>query len=737
MSKSKYNLKEAFDDLNNVLSTKSVGSEKKKRGRPSKKGSSIASKEPNLFYDTNTATYQQAIDGLGYLLHEYKDNKDVAKKSRDILCHIALIVINSGLLENGQEDDWAKIVLETLSLIEVLSRMKYNQCELYSPEGQRYFFVDFNKWTISVTISTTASAEANRKIFQEDESADVDIDGQNLSVNEHVLTMTFDPVEGRIKDSIEKIFTNQKIKPRTQQPKVSVSIGILQPHSSSFNTTTALDTLSKSLEASKTPTSDRIDRHINILKDTDFDEVTLVNVDESQNNTSTFNNILAKSRSQLPKNVTPPPLPISSSSNENSPCNNINSMDRKSLTQILENNYNVNHRYAFPPPKQRTKPLNLSASKQKSKISNNADLVEKDNEIVVNKTILNNECSSSSAIRSNENVSTTVNVNSVQKRTDQSKYDKDNPKDIVRRQAETRNDTKVSNGTDLENARYQSNVAKNNNGSSVKNDKLFGLPRANENLNSLAKANATRKNLFNNVACKNKNDTGENREVSHGGSKRKALDLNDDGPEYPEQYRSDDQLKSNSNYRVITKKGGKKLVVVDDDESQIMSEEEFWNPKQNNYDSSSDIESFTNYLGEDEDKDDEEISMQDDSSPTINDNDEAIQEHDNGQQTFADEQLDEEIRSLLQLVGEAIFKQFQKQDSTLFQASENAIIQSETNLSQSLEKQFERKNNYTLIASESQQMMNKLKEGRNDLETMERTLIDMETMDLDFGINIE
>lgn len=269
--------------------------------------------------------------------------------------------------------------------------------------------------------------------------------------------------------------------------------------------------MSKSLEASKTPTSDRIDRRINILKDTDFDEeATLVNVDESQNNTSTFNNILSKSRSQLPKNVTPPPLPMSSSSNENSPCNNTNSMDHKSITQILENNYNVNHRYAFPPPKQRTKPLNLSASKQKIKINNNADLVEKN---------------------------------------------------IVKRQAETRNDTNISNGADLEKARYQSNVAKNNNDSSVKNDKLLGLSRAKENLNSLAKASATRKSLFNNVACKNKNDTGDDREVGHGGSKRKTLDLND-GPEDPEQYRSDDQIKSNSNYRVITKKGGKKLVVV-------------------------------------------------------------------------------------------------------------------------------------------------------------------------------
>ncbi|CAG8485852.1 14995_t:CDS:2, partial [Dentiscutata heterogama] len=190
------------------------------------------------------------------------------------------------------------------------------------------------------------------------------------------------------------------------------------------------------------------------------------------------------------------------------------------------------------------------------------------------------------------------------------------------------------------------------------------------------------------------------------------------------------------------------------------------------------LQAFTNYLGADEDKDDEEISVQDDiyiihsrdSSPTINDNDETVQkkineietskEHyetiDDGtdnednfipsnkvvneqikSQKFADEQLDEEIRSLLQLVGEAIFRQFQRQDSTLFQASENAIIHSETKLTQSLEKQFERKrevlntyrSNYTLIASESQQMMNKLKEGRNDLETLEQTLIDMEKMD--------
>ncbi|CAG8683840.1 15582_t:CDS:2, partial [Dentiscutata heterogama] len=474
-----------------------------------------------------------------------------------------------------------------------VSRMKYNKCELYSPEGQRYFFVDFNKWTISMTISTTIPTE-------EDDSTDIDVidikyskisswdfqclilklylseplklGGQNPSVNEHVLNMTFDPVESRIKESIERIFNNQKVKSRTQQPKVSVSIGILQPHSSSFNAATALDTLSKSLEASKTPTSERIDKHINIPKDTDFDEdATLVNVDKSQNNLSTFSNILAKSRSQLSKNITPPPLPMSSSSNENSPCNNTNSMDHKSITQILENNYNVNHRYAFPPPKQRTKPLNLSASKQKNKINNNVDLViEKDCEIITNNSILNNECSSPSAARSCQNVSTSVNdeirrstINSIQKRTDQPKYGKE---DIVKRQPEFRNDnTKKSNGKDLEKVRNQSNVTKNHDAASVKNDKRLGLPHTNENCNRNSlidyKGSATRKNLFNNFAYKNKNDSGENPEIGHGRSKRKTLDLNDDDPEDPEQYRNDDQVKGNSNYRVVTKKGGKKLIV--------------------------------------------------------------------------------------------------------------------------------------------------------------------------------
>ncbi|CAG8665452.1 1048_t:CDS:2, partial [Gigaspora rosea] len=187
-------------------------------------------------------------------------------------------------------------------------------------------------------------------------------------------------------------------------------------------------------------------------------------------------------------------------------------------------------------------------------------------------------------------------------------------------------------------------------------------------------------------------------------------------------------------YLILETKRGE----VDDDENQTMSEEEFWNPKQkNNYVSSTDIEHVDvtdrqrlKSKHHEDKEDDDETSMQDDiyiihsrdSSPTINDNDEAVQKNINEIETnnehyetiddgtdnednfipskvvneqikpqkFADGQWDEEIRSLLQLVGEAIFRQFQRQDSTLFQSSENAIIQSETKLTQSLEKQFER-----------------------------------------------
>ncbi|CAG8717375.1 6775_t:CDS:2, partial [Acaulospora morrowiae] len=110
---------------------------------------------------------------------------------------------------------------------------------------------------------------------------------------------------------------------------------------------------------------------------------------------------------------------------------------------------------------------------------------------------------------------------------------------------------------------------------------------------------------------------------------------------------------------------------------------------------------------------------------------------------FASESLDEEIRSLLKLVGETIFRQFQRQDSALFQATENVIIKSEMHLTKSLRSQFGRKRewlntfkcNCTSEESESRQIMNKLREERGELENLQQTLIEMENMELEVGRN--
>ncbi|CAG8717455.1 7532_t:CDS:2, partial [Acaulospora morrowiae] len=108
---------------------------------------------------------------------------------------------------------------------------------------------------------------------------------------------------------------------------------------------------------------------------------------------------------------------------------------------------------------------------------------------------------------------------------------------------------------------------------------------------------------------------------------------------------------------------------------------------------------------------------------------------------FASESLDEEIRNLLKLVGETIFRQFQRQDSALFQATENVIIKSEMHLAKSLRSQFGRKRewlntfkcNCTSEESESRQIMNKLREERSELENLEQALIEMENMELEVG----
>jgi hypothetical protein len=50
---------------------------------------------------------------------EYKDVADIIKKATDCLNYIVKIIICLGLLKSGDDNDWEKIVVDLLSLIEV------------------------------------------------------------------------------------------------------------------------------------------------------------------------------------------------------------------------------------------------------------------------------------------------------------------------------------------------------------------------------------------------------------------------------------------------------------------------------------------------------------------------------------------------------------------------------------------------------------------------------------------
>ncbi|CAB5193531.1 unnamed protein product [Rhizophagus irregularis] len=273
--------------------------------------------------------------------------------------------------------------------------------------------------------------------------------------------------------------------------------------------------------------------------------------------------------------------------------------------------------------------------------------------------------------------------------------------------------------------------------------------------------------------------TENTRNLNHGKRKRKTQDSIEDNPEKP---RFNNKFKKN-----------KEQIKIDNRNSPIKSEEEFWNPsKYDTTDSTEDeeaiermraqfpMEFFRELMGKNTpisksnnekkrvsfieklkgslDSDDEDINNGEnggqyilhtrDSSPTISNNNETncsknatydnkISDVTSINNRYADEKFDEEIRRLLQCVGETIFRQFRSQDAALFQATHKAIIKNETNLTQGLETQFIRKNQllnefkrkYTSIAIEDRQMIKKLKGGRKELTSLEQSLLEMEKIE--------
>ncbi|RGB25421.1 hypothetical protein C1646_675593 [Rhizophagus diaphanus] len=712
-------LKAAFHELSNVLNSKLfLENERKRRGRPRRKENSPAVKElqtvlqkthkileeaearfyhlrsrPNYLYNTNPEDFRQAINSFEGVFNKYKDIANITKKATNCLTY-------TNFIQHGDGDReilgklCLKPLIETLtnSLLPidlrktfrssflygncigpktlVASQIKYNRNELYYPEGQDQFFVDFNKWTISTTIKSTELGSQysvgirNRRIF-------------SVSDNEIIIFIRFD---NDVKDDLKIMFADRRVEKKIQIPRVPTS-PVLQPK---FNL--AKHGHSKSSEASKTPKNEKIDKQsIKLLKDANLDHES----SPFEPNTKLTKSCIAKYNTELSFSVG---NPLEKQTFKNKRITSTTSNHSHAKLQILD----TERHNGFQSSKRLSKPLNLKKQTD-SKGDNMKEEKAETNQI---------------------------------SRVDPSKQDTLQIQD-------------------------------------VNNETAYHV--------------ADDQQEFHFYEISNLVSTENTRNLNHGKRKRKTQDSIEDNPEKP---RFTNKFKKN-----------KEQIKIDNRNSPIKSEEEFWNPsKYDTTDSTEDeeaiermraqfpmeffrelmgntpisksnnekkrvtistivsfIEKLKGYL----DSDDEDINNGEngdqyilhtrDSSPTISNNNETknatydnkISDVTSINDRYADEKFDEEIRRLLQCVGETIFRQFRSQDAALFQATHKAIIKNETSLTQGLETQFIRKNQllnefkrkYTSIAIEDRQMIKKLKGGRKELTSLEQSLLEIEKIE--------
>lgn len=63
--------------------------------------------------------FRQAINSFEGVFNKYKDIADITKKATNCLNYTVKIIICIGLLKNGDDNDWEKIAIDSLTLIEV------------------------------------------------------------------------------------------------------------------------------------------------------------------------------------------------------------------------------------------------------------------------------------------------------------------------------------------------------------------------------------------------------------------------------------------------------------------------------------------------------------------------------------------------------------------------------------------------------------------------------------------
>ncbi|KAG9299137.1 hypothetical protein G9A89_020450 [Geosiphon pyriformis] len=267
-----------------------------------------------------------------------------------------------------------------------MTRMQYNRIDFDRPDQQDCFFVDFNRWTISAAVqgpdAHSNESEGSDIIdikYQKirnweivDESYSLQIGDQEgthytsfSSTEDSIISMTIASSEEKnIRNDIAKIFASHNVK-SCSQPKVSVSVDVLRPLGSSINAVNARDTLAKSLEASQTPSiqqptrkqakNQKIEKEKAKDKENVFDTSSNINLSDEEN----------RKGENLPSSlrITPPQPLQEFQFNDDSP-----TLQENSLSMINIGS-DSDARLPFPPPKKRSKPLNLSASKKRRKTS--------------------------------------------------------------------------------------------------------------------------------------------------------------------------------------------------------------------------------------------------------------------------------------------------------------------------------------------------------------------------------
>ncbi|CAI2179223.1 14958_t:CDS:10 [Funneliformis geosporum] len=619
----------------------------------------------------------------------------------------------------------------------VVSQIKYNKIELYCPEGQGHFFIDFNKWTISTTIrpiEINDSVENDvleikySKISSWDLQTDqtlifylpeplklsvqdaFNLQNNSISNGENTIFIKFDY---DVRNSLEMILADRHLEKKTH------SVGGLQSRSSlNNNTATTCATLSKSSELS---IAEKIDKSVNTeLAKNSQNYIATYNTELSPENYKSQHfetRIITSSTTRSPSN------PSNFSSQNNSP-----TMNHQSIMQIFDID-NVKRLNVFQPPKKCSEPLQLSVSKKQR-----SNKIYSVNEEIGEDTIMAEEA---------------------EHQIPQAELSKTNTLHFFTNSDEQ----EVSDDIII--------IEQNNNSTQNINAKTYIY-------------NANKKNVVGQTTRLHKGPNltiDENiRDIDHRKRKITVQDSSEDELENPKF----------SNINKMNKLHKRQLKINKDD-SPIKSEEEFWNPTSAEYNAEDEVfermraqfpieffrelgeknlsipkpnhekkrVSFVERLKEFSNSDDESIKKRTDryilhtrnispinsSEITIQPSLEDVDIIDDSDVTpidteckidrsnkYAKEKLDEEIRRLLQCIGETIFKQFHKQDVALFRVTRKTIVQNEISLTQGLETQSKNKRellntfkrNYATIAIAYQQMIKELKEERKKFASLKQ-----------------